>query len=65
MQRRSRDGLKDVTQLIDKDVYVSPGKYYDRLVHLNEELGGGIRIHTADADSVSAEDLITWVEEGK
>ena len=65
VQRRSRDGLKDVTQLIDKDVYVSPGKYYDRLVHLNEELGGGIRIHTADADSVSAEDLITWVAEGK
>ena len=63
VQRRSR--VKDVTQLIDKDVYVSPGKYYDRLVHLNEELGGGIRIHTADADSVSAEDLITWVAEGK
>lgn len=65
VQRRNRDELKDVTQLIDKDVYVSPGKYYDRLVHLNEELGGGIRIHTADADSVSAEDLITWVAEGK
>ena len=65
VQRRSRDGLDDVTQLIDKDVYVSPGKCYDRLVHLDEELGGGIRIHRVDADSVSAEDLITWVSEGK
>ena len=65
VQRRSRDELKDVTQLLDKEVYVTPGKYRDRLVHLNEELGGGIRIHTVDADSVSAEDLITWVSEGK
>lgn len=65
VQRRGRDAVKDVTQLIDKDVYVSPGKYYERLVHLNEELGGGIRIHLVDADSLSTEDLITQVAEGK
>ena len=65
VQRKGKEALGDVTQLIDKDIYVSPGKYYDRLVHLDEELGGGIRIHLVEADSVSAEDLITWVAEGK
>ena len=42
-----RDRLKDVTELIGKDVYVKPGKYYERLVNLDEELGGGIHIHKA------------------
>ena len=37
--------LTDVTELIGKDVYVKPGKYYDRLVNLDKELGGGIHIH--------------------
>ena len=32
---------------------------------MNEELGGGIRIHLVDADSLSTEDLITQVAEGK
>ena len=27
VQRRSRDELKDVTQLLDKEVYVTPGKF--------------------------------------
>ena len=40
-----RKPLKDVTELIGKDIYVKPGKYYDRLVNLNNELGGGIHIH--------------------
>lgn len=57
--------LKDVTELIGKDVYVKPGKYYDRLVNLDKELGGGIRIHKVTSDSVSAEDLITQVSQGK
>ena len=64
VQRRGREAIDDVTQLIDKDVYVVPGNYQERLVHLNEELGGGIRIHTVDTDSLSAEDLITQVSEG-
>ncbi len=57
--------LKDVTELIGKDIYVKPGKYYDRLVNLDKELGGGINIHKVTSDSISAEDLITQVSEGK
>ena len=37
--------LTDVTQLIDKNVYVKPNtKYSERLKNLDEELGGGIHI---------------------
>lgn len=57
--------LKDVTELIGKDIYVKPGKYYDRLVNLDKELGGGIHIHKVSNDSVSVEDLITLVAQGK
>ena len=57
--------LKDVTELIGKDVYVKPGKYYHRLVNLDKELGGGIHIHLVESDSISAEDLIMQVAKGK
>ena len=57
--------LKDVTELIGKDVYVKPGKYYERLVNLDKELGGGIRIHKVSNDSITIEDLITQVSQGK
>lgn len=57
--------LKDVTELIGKDVYVKPGKYYDRLVNLDKELGGGIHIHKVTNDSITVEDLITQVSQGK
>lgn len=57
--------LKDVTELIGKDVYVKPGKYYDRLVNLDKELGGGIHIHEVTNDSITVEDLITQVAQGK
>lgn len=65
VQRKGEKVISDVTQLIDKDVYVSPGKYYTRLVNLDEELGGGIRIHKVSSDTLVTEDLITWVAEGK
>lgn len=68
VQRRSRrkvKALKDVTELVGKDVYVKPGKYYTRMVNLNKELGGGIRIHKVNNDSTSVEDLITQVAQGK
>lgn len=65
VQRKGKEAITDVTQLIDKDVYVSPGKYYTRLVNLDEELGGGIRIHKVSSDTLVTEDLITWVAEGK
>lgn len=67
VQRNGRQDkpLTDVTQLIDKDVYVKPGKYHERLVNLDEELGGGIRIHEVTSDSITVEDLITQVAQGK
>lgn len=57
--------LRDVTELIGKDIYVKPGKYYGRLVNLNNELGGGIHIHEVTSDSITVEDLITQVAQGK
>lgn len=57
--------LKDVTELVGKDIYVKPGKYYERLVNLNNELGGGINIHEVTNDSITSEDLITQVAQGK
>ena len=57
VQRRGKDARKEV--------YTTPGKYYDRLMNLNSELGGGINVHKVEADSVSEENLITWVAEGK
>lgn len=56
--------LKDVTELIGKQVHVKPGKYYERLKNLNEELGGGIEIMLVENDSTSVEDLITKVAQG-
>lgn len=57
--------LKDVTELIGKEVYVKPGKYYERLVNLNQELGGGILIKKVTSDSIGVEDLIAQVSKGK
>lgn len=57
--------LKDVTELVGKDVYVKPGKYHRRLLNLDKELGGGIRIHAVNNDSISVEDLITQVAQGE
>lgn len=67
VQRRGTDSIvTDVTQLPGRDIYVvDSSKYHQRLRHLNEELGGGIRIHTMDRDSIVAEDLIAMVNDGK
>lgn len=56
--------LKNVTELIGKEVYVKPGKYLDRLINLDKELGGGILIHEVENDSVTTEDLIMQVSKG-
>ncbi|NCC09956.1 MAG: transporter substrate-binding domain-containing protein [Bacteroidia bacterium] len=57
--------LTDVTELIGKEVTVTPGKYYDRLVNLDNELGGGIQIKLLESDSISTEDLIRKVSKGE
>ena len=62
---RRRPALNDVTQLIGKEVHVRPGKHYERMENLNKELGGGIIIHLVTDDSISEEDLIRQVHEGK
>lgn len=63
--RGKQKPLKDVTELVGKDIYVKPGRYYERLVNLNNELGGGINIHEVTNDSITSEDLITQVAQGK
>lgn len=65
VQRNGKKALKDVTDLIGKTVYTQPGKYLDRLVNLDKELGGGIDIQTTRNDSLSTEDLITKVANGE
>lgn len=57
--------ITDVTDLVGRDVYVeSESKYEARIRNLNQELGGGINIHTVDRDTMITEDLIAMVSEG-
>ncbi|MBR6490258.1 MAG: transglycosylase SLT domain-containing protein [Muribaculaceae bacterium] len=66
VQRATRDTLTNVTQLVGKDVYVIHGSSYEaRLKNLDNELGGGIRIHAIDNDSLISEDLIGMVASGR
>ena len=67
VQRNAGKGfkpLKDVTELIGKEVYAKPGKHLDRLINLDKELGGGILIHRVDNDSITNEDLMMQVSNG-
>ena len=58
--------ITDVTDLVGKDVYVeSDSKYEARIRNLNQEVGGGINIHTVNRDTMITEDLIAMVSEGK
>ena len=65
VQKKGKEALQDVTDLINQTIHVQPGKYYNRLVNLNEELGGGLNIHLVNTDSLTLEDLITQVAEGQ
>lgn len=58
---RREHPLRDVTELIGKDIYVKPGRSLTRLRNLNRELGGGIIIHEVSGDSITEEDLIALV----
>lgn len=58
--------VHDVTDLIGREVYVEKdSKYEYRLENLNEELGGGIKIHTVDQDTLITEDMIEMVSNGQ
>ena len=66
VQPKSDTLITDVIQLINKDVYVEhKSKYEARLRNLDEEIGGGIRIHSLDEDTITSEDLIERVAKGK
>jgi len=58
--------VDDVTGLIGKTVTVTRGsRYHQRLIYLNQELGGGIQIEVAESDSILPEDLIRMVSRGE
>ncbi len=61
---KNQKALTNVTELIGKDVYAKPGKHLERLINLDKELGGGIRIHEVTNDSITNEDLIMQVANG-
>jgi membrane-bound lytic murein transglycosylase F len=57
--------ITDETQLIGKDVYVEAGSKYEyRLRNLDSELGGGIKIHRVNRDTLITEDLVSMVSDG-
>lgn len=65
--KKGRDErITDVTQLVGKEIYVEKdSKYQHRLNNLNDEIGGGIIIHTVAEDTLITEDLIEMVSNGK
>ena len=61
VQRKGRGELTSPTELIGQSIVVPKNsKYEKRLIHLNEELGGGIYIQTVD-DTTAIETLIRQV----
>ena len=58
--------IYDVTQLIGRDVYVEKGsKYESRLRNLDNEVGGGINIHTVEGEAALPTELIQKVSRHK
>lgn len=65
-KKGDKEVITDVTELVGKDIYVeADSKYEARIRNLNQEVGGGINIHTVDRDTMITEDLIAMVSEGK
>jgi membrane-bound lytic murein transglycosylase F len=57
--------VRDVTDLIGKDIYVRAGTpYHERILNLDNELGGGILIHALEDSSATKENLISQVAAG-
>lgn len=66
VQPQGATSVSNVTALVGKDVYVeAKSRYEARLRNLDNEVGGGIKIHAVDNDTVMTEDLIEMVAEGK
>lgn len=65
VQPKTDSLITDVTGLVGRDVYVEADSRYEaRLRNLNDETGGGIRIHPIDRDTLISEDLIAMVSDG-
>jgi|GEM_PF-29683 len=65
-QKNNPELVKDVTQLIGKEIVVQKGTmFHTRLLHLNNELGGGILIRALDKDSIDTEEMIGKVASGQ
>jgi membrane-bound lytic murein transglycosylase F len=57
--------ITDVTGMIGKDIYVQPeSPYHHRLRNLDNELGGGLLIHTVGGN-ITSEDLVEMVATGQ
>lgn len=66
VQPKSANMITDAIQLIGKEVYVEKdSKYESRLRNLDNEVGGGITIHSVSPDSAITEDLIEMVADKK
>ena len=62
VQHSGEGMIYDVTQLIGREVYVEKGsKYESRLRNLDNEVGGGIIIHTVEGESAMPTELIQRV----
>ena len=62
VQHSGKEAIYDVTQLIGCDVYVEKGsKYESRLRNLDNEVGGGISIHTVEGEEAVPTKLIAKV----
>lgn len=65
VQQKPKQGqtlITDVTQLIGEDIYIQQNsKYESRLQNLNNELGGGINIHTTLPDTLAIVDILNLV----
>jgi membrane-bound lytic murein transglycosylase F len=62
VQHSGKGMIYDVTQLIGRDVYVEKGsKYESRLRNLDNEVGGGISIHTVEGEAALPTELISKV----
>ncbi|MCH5234631.1 MAG: transglycosylase SLT domain-containing protein [Muribaculaceae bacterium] len=62
VQKKGKNEIHDVTELIGKEIYVEKdSKYHYRLLNLNDELGGGIKIIPFESDTIESEDLLRLV----
>ena len=65
LNKKEEPLISDVTQLIGKEIYVvENSKYHNRLSNLNNEVGGGIVIHTV-SNETNEEKLIEMVSQGE